>query len=113
MEDEQLTTTCLKENKHSLKKEPNDTITYPNRGTSSREANSQPQIHKVSTGHAYIYGQVRNVRIGLSLMTKMMIHQGNLLGAGVGVSKAFLTRMKLRYTKGLEAACKQRARTQG
>ena len=63
------------------------------------EANSQSPIHKVATGHVYIYGQAQNVSIGLSITTKMMVDQGNLLGTGVGMSEAFLKNMKLGYMK--------------
>ena len=86
MEDKKMTTTYLKEYTHSLKKEQKETITDLDQGMSSREANGRPRIHKVSTWHAYIYGQVRNIKTGHSHITKKMIDQGNLLGAGVGIN---------------------------
>ena len=72
-------TKCQKEHVHSSKK--------------GQDGNAGPKIHKVSTGHAYIYGRIKNIQTGYNRITKMMIDQGNLLGAGVGISKAFLDKM--------------------
>ena len=86
MECEKMMTTCRKEYMHSSRKERNNIIRL--------------QIHKVSTGHAYIYGQVRNVKTRHSRITKIMIDQGNLLEAGVGIYEAFLKNEVRKCKKG-------------
>ena len=42
---------------------------------------------------------MKNIQTGDKRKIKMMIDQGNLLGAGVGVSEAFVGKMNLGYFK--------------
>ena len=43
--------------------------------------------------------RIKNIQNGYKRITKMMIDQGNLLRAGVGISEAFLNNMNLGYSK--------------
>ena len=74
-----------------------DSLISPRRPTVSPD--TQPGIHRLATGDAYIYGRVSNDEKGTHKRTKMMVDQGNLLGAGVGISEGFFKQVNLQYDK--------------
>ena len=52
----------------------------------------------VTTGGAYVVGEIVNDQRGISLQTGTVMDQGNLVNPGIVMSLEFFLRLELRYT---------------
>ncbi len=77
----------------------NQELSEPLNWEDTMSSDAELPIHKITTGHAYVYGRVSNDTSAKHVKTKMMVDQGNLLTSGVGVSEAFFKKMGLHYEK--------------